>query len=232
MSLFKLDNPAFQDQNQKAFYIIPPGDLMSFSPCEDPCGPDHTRHSLIRDAIAQDPKAVDKLIRVYGPYLVNKCRTNLGLSLEDAEDVVQETFVKVLNNLPELEVREQPGSFRAWLRKSLVWTTQDWIKRNDLRNPRGEGGTDHHKLIALLEAREFHEESQAEVADWYETVIKIVQSDCDEATWRGFELYVIEGLSSAEVGAMLGKSERWAQGVKARIVRKLRQEFRELGLIQ
>ena len=198
---------------------------------DSPCGPDSTRHTLLRKAVAQDPLAIDKLIRVYGPYLLDKCQFGLRFPPADAEDIVQETLVKVLGSLPSLEVQTQPGAFRAWLRKVLFSTSQDWLRRNRKLGPQGGGGNENRNAIELVPAPDFDEESQTDVDRWFEAVLAIIRADCDELTWKGLELYIIEGLSSAEVGEQLGKSERWAQGVKARIVRKLRSEFRSLGLI-
>ncbi|MCA9228490.1 MAG: RNA polymerase sigma factor [Planctomycetales bacterium] len=100
---------------------------------------DATRHSLVRRAVARDPVALDKLIRLYGPYLLDKCQYELRFAQQDAEDVVQETLVKVLQSLPRLEVRLQPGAFRSWLRTVLKSTALDWRRRNGRHVPQGGG---------------------------------------------------------------------------------------------
>lgn len=192
---------------------------------------DATRHSLVRRAVARDPVALDKLIRLYGPYLLDKCQYELRFAQQDAEDVVQETLVKVLQSLPRLEVRLQPGAFRSWLRTVLKSTALDWRRRNGRHVPQGGGGTENRNVIEQTPAADFEEESEVDVNRWFEAALGIIQTDCDELTWKGLQLYVVEGLSSAEVGTRLGKHKRWAQGLKARIVRKLRREFRDLGLI-
>lgn len=168
---------------------------------------------------------MDSVIRIYGPYLRSICRSRLSLSVEDAEDVTQDALFRILRNLPELEVRSQPGSFRAWVTQALQWSVRDWASRYRQGQPGPVGGTDHLRLIDLVAAPDFSDDGQSRTLRLVRDVIAMIKTDCAPQTWRAFELFAIEGRSAAEVGELLGQSAGWVRGVKARIVRRLREEL-------
>ncbi|PIE00247.1 MAG: hypothetical protein CSA79_04635 [Thiothrix nivea] len=75
--------------------------------------------SLIRQCQAELPYvmlAFSELVRRHERYVFNVCQRYLG-SMEDAEDITQEVFMRVFHALPGFEGRSQ---FRTWLYRIVI----------------------------------------------------------------------------------------------------------------
>src|SRR5262252_6073202 len=70
-----------------------------------------TQTALVLDAQAGDQMAFDTLVGLYRRELLVHCYRMLG-SLQDAEDLVQETLLRAWEKRATLT---SPGSYRAWL---------------------------------------------------------------------------------------------------------------------
>ena len=54
-----------------------------------------------------------------------------GLTVTEAEDVVQETMVSVAKHMPEFKYDRKMGSFKAWLMTLTRWRIVDQFRRRD-----------------------------------------------------------------------------------------------------
>jgi RNA polymerase sigma-70 factor (ECF subfamily) len=82
----------------------------------------------------KDPRAFEILVERYQDAFVGKAKQILG-SREDAEDIVQETFVKIYIHCGSFH-KQEGASFKSWGYKILVNTCFTRGKKNSLHNKR------------------------------------------------------------------------------------------------
>jgi len=111
----------------------------------------------------------------------------------DAEDILQEGFVKLYNNLHRFRGE---GSFDGWVRRIFVNTAIEHIRRKNLTTTPSEGlensvkDKQHNALDNLFEKDLI--KGAAVLSDGYKTV---------------FNMYAVEGYSHKEIAAHLGITE-------------------------
>jgi RNA polymerase sigma-70 factor (ECF subfamily) len=145
----------------------------------------------------------------------------VGLTGEDAADLVQDVFVTLVQKLPHFEY--DPGkSFRAWLRTVTENRWRD-LRRRRAAVPRNAGEAALADAAvpdgaAALWEGEYRQFLLARVA-------QVMQSEFQPATWKACWALVVEGKSGAEVAAELGLSLDAVYAAKSRVLRRLRREL-------
>jgi RNA polymerase sigma-70 factor (ECF subfamily) len=122
------------------------GDRCVVAPGESDEGP-AAEARLLRDAQAGDPAALERLVAGHKRPLFALCYGLLGHA-EDAEDAVQETFLRALRALPRFR---GDATLRTWLFRIAVNTCLNW-KRNRSRDPASDraGALDEDYSPTLL----------------------------------------------------------------------------------
>ncbi|RMD68877.1 MAG: RNA polymerase sigma factor [Bacteroidetes bacterium] len=176
----------------------------------------HTEHegmdSLIEACKTGDRKAQRQLFERYKDKMFALC-LRYAPSRPDAEDMLQEGFVKVFRDLPAYRGE---GSLEGWIRKIMTRTAIDWLKRNRRQQMRMEDVDDHLWHLA---------DSAGEVDEAgppARTLIRLMQQLPD-----GFRavlnLHVIEGYSHPEIADILGISVGTSKSQLSRAKAALRQ---------
>lgn len=124
-------------------------------------------------------------------------------SLTDAEDVLQEGFVKVFRNLHQYKFE---GPLGAWIRKIMVRTALNYLKRH--RQYQGEMVFSDDHLHAVTD------ESPEVTMNAKDLAALIRQLPTGYQTI--FNLYAVEGYSHGEIGQMLGIHEGTSRSQYAR----------------
>ena len=122
---------------------------------------------------------------------------------EDAQDLLQEGFIKVYRNLQHFRAE---GSFEGWIRRVFVNTSIEYFRKKSAKlsmvTEKEESTIEDNDISAL--------ESLAQ-----KDIIKIVQ-ELSPGYRTVFNLYVVEGYSHKEIGDMLGISEGTSKSQLAR----------------
>jgi RNA polymerase sigma-70 factor (ECF subfamily) len=124
-------------------------------------------------------------------------------SVTDAEDVLQEGFVKIFNNLHRYRFE---GELSAWMRRIMVNTALNYLKYSKHYNSELLYEEDHlHPVSAenpeiILDTKE--------LAD----LIRQLPTGCQTI----FNLHAVEGYTHVEIGAMLGIHEGTSRSQYAR----------------
>jgi RNA polymerase sigma-70 factor (ECF subfamily) len=187
-----------------------------------------TSSGLLERARGHDQAAWHRLVDLYAPLIDRWCRRR-GLGDADAADVRQEVLVAVAAGLASFERRKE-GAFRCWL-----WT----ITRTriiDQERKRGavqaEGGTTAQERLAQAAAPLPTEPPQADEATdrdgLYRRALDLIRRDFEESTWLAFWRVVVEGRQAADVAAELALTRNAVYLAKARVLKRLRDEFRDL----
>jgi RNA polymerase sigma factor (sigma-70 family) len=150
-------------------------------------------HKLVKDCLKGRPDAQRSLYDHFSEVMLGVCY-RYTKSLKDAEDVLQEGFVKVFFNLRQYR---NEGELGAWIRRIMVTTALNYLKRN--RNYRDQMffPPEHlHPVISedpavMLQAKELAELIR-QLPPGYQTI---------------FNLHAIEGYSHVEIGTLLGISD-------------------------
>ncbi len=117
-------------------------------------------------------------------------------SLADAEDVLQDAFVKIFQRLDDYRGQ---GSLAGWVRRIVISTSLDAWDRRRVRH------TDYdldHDAVRAVPAPDSSALDQLAVAEVRELIEKL-PAGCKHVLL----LYTVEGYSHAEIGAMLGVGE-------------------------
>jgi RNA polymerase sigma-70 factor (ECF subfamily) len=187
-----------------------------------------TSAGLLAKVRENDDLAWRRLVEIYGPLVYSWCR-RAGWQPSDAADIVQEVFRAVALGIQAFR-RDRPSDrFRAWL-----WT----ITRNERCNlarlrrcrPLSVGGSDfQHRLQSMpdeLDDGESTEESSGGRMDGVAgRILVAISGEFEPATIAAFKAMVLDGRSSAEVGAELGLSANAVRNAKSRVLRRLRSEL-------
>ena len=185
--------------------------------------------SLLERLRTHQAGAWERLVQLYGQTVYGWCR-RAGVSEVDAADVSQEVFAAVARHIGDFR-RERPGdSFRGWL-----WT----ITRNKVRDHwrrhadrvKAAGGTTAHQVIQQVpdDAEPDSEAgAEGETGDLYRRALELIRSEFEERTWRAFLMVTVEARLPADVAAELGATPGAVYIAKSRVLKRLREEFKDL----
>lgn len=171
--------------------------------------------ALVRLALA-DPAHFDRLFDRYWDSIFRFCYVRLN-DWHLAEDAASQTFLNALRALPRFRAANPEDSFRAWL-FTIARHEVAGIHRRHLRQPAfaldlvPEQGDAAPSLEEQAIGRERHERLQQTLATFPDD-----QRDMIELR--------LAGLTAAEIGKVLGKSEAAVRKAQSRIVQKLRRDF-------
>jgi RNA polymerase sigma-70 factor (ECF subfamily) len=182
-----------------------------------------TSLSLLERVRANDAEAWRRLVHVYSP-LVYHWGKKAGLTGEDAADLLQEVFGAVAAGLGGF--RRPGGSFRGWLWGITRNKLADHYRRRAGR-PEAAGGSDAHARL-----REVPEQEPADDDVAGDQVVRraleLLRGDFEDHTWQAFWRTTVEEQDAARVAADLGMTVNGVYQAKSRVLRRLREELREL----
>lgn len=160
-----------------------------------------TESDLIQGCLDGNARMQELLYRQFSPKMYAVCLRYSGQP-EDAQDILQEGFVKVYRNLARFRGE---GSFEGWMRRIFVNTAIEHYRRSV-------------KMYPVTETQE----NQVEDRNWsafdklsVKDLMKLIQG-LSPGYRTVFNLYVVEGYTHREIGEMLGISEGTSKSQLAR----------------
>jgi RNA polymerase sigma-70 factor (ECF subfamily) len=161
-----------------------------------------------------------RFIDLYTPLLFYwACR--MGLSAEDAADLVQDVCVTLVSKLPEFHY-DRGKSFRAWLRTVAENRWRDALRKR-AAVPQHVGGAGLEEAAVPDGAAAFWEAEYRQ--HLVGQAIRLMRSDFEEKTWKACWALVVDDKSGVTAAAELGMTVEAVYAAKARVLRRLRQEL-------
>jgi len=157
---------------------------------------------LVKDCIREIPAAQRQLYEHFAETMLGVCY-RYTKSMDDAEDVLQDGFVKVFRNLGQYKYE---GELGGWIRRIMVTTALNFLKKNSRYNQ--EFSFDNENLHPVADDNPEIKMTGKELAELvrqlpigYQTI---------------FNLHAVEGFSHVEIGKMLGINEGTSRSQYAR----------------
>ena len=151
-----------------------------------------TESDLINGCLNDDRRMQEELYRRFSPRMYAVCLRYAG-NAEEAEDILQEGFVKVFKKLGSFRGE---GSFEGWIRRIFVNTAIEHFRRKRYLQPvtEKEENTIEGKYLSALDG----------LAE--KDILALVQQ-LSPGYRTVFNMYVVEGYSHKEIADMLNISE-------------------------
>ncbi|MGD0060515.1 MAG: sigma-70 family RNA polymerase sigma factor [Verrucomicrobiia bacterium] len=187
----------------------------------------------------RDPKeerAWEEFYQMYWAVIVRYAQ-KLGLDETSAHDVLQETMVVLLRQMPTFHYDPKKGKFRNFLLTIVHRKTLAALRRAGGRGEEsldatvGDDGLSYaDKLadeLATLPGKASEESWRASIQD---EALRRVREDPSVAgrTWQVFNAYVLKRQEVGEVAKQFGIKENAVYQIKNRIIRRLRREVEKL----
>ena len=172
-----------------------------------------------------DDASWKRLVALYSPLVYGWCRDG-GLPPGDAADVLQEVFLAVWQGRNGFVRDRQGQSFRGWLRIVARNKIADSFR---VRSARGAGGP-QYALDGLAAPADSSTgcgsgSEQQRVRQLLDRALETVRADFEPATWRSFQLSVLQDRPTAEVAGDLGMTAAAVRQAKYKVLRRLREEL-------
>jgi RNA polymerase sigma factor (sigma-70 family) len=177
-----------------------------------------TEELILQGCRKNDAAAQQVLYQKYSPKMLSVCY-RYAKSREDAEDMLQDGFVKVFTQIDRYEHR---GSLEGWILRIIVHTCINHLKKNKKFND----------VVDLAYAGNLiiHEDSIPGIVQAKQIV------ECIRSLPIGYRtvlnLYAIEGYSHKEIGAMLDIEESTSRSQYTRAKNMLEAILAKKGIIQ
>jgi len=160
-----------------------------------------TESDLIRGSINGDRRMQELLYKTFSAKMYGVCLRYAG-NAEDAQDILQEGFIKVFRNLDRFRAE---GSFEGWIRRIFVNTAIEHYRRTVNMYPVSESQENN------IEDKDWSAFDKLAVKD----LMKLIQ-DLSPGYRAVFNLYVVEGYTHKDIAAMMGISEGTSKSQLAR----------------
>jgi RNA polymerase sigma-70 factor (ECF subfamily) len=174
---------------------------------------------IIEGCIRGERIAQDKLYKQFSSLLFGICLRYAGNRME-AQDVLQEVFVKIYNNIGSYN---HEGSFEGWLRRIAVNTSITNYRKN-LKHAFQKDVDDLMKT----------QEEPATFEDFEYTAEEMMQ--CIERLPLGyktiFNMYVIEGFMHKEISEMLNIDVNTSKSQLSRAKNYLQRELKNIATVK
>jgi RNA polymerase sigma factor (sigma-70 family) len=149
-----------------------------------------------------------------------------GLSEAEAEDVVQETMVKVARYLPRFEYKRTFCRFRTWLNQIV---NQRIFEALHLRRKHVYSAERLEELSAKMHAEDVVTSDAVAQAEAERSLLEAcmarVRDQAQPKHWQIFEANSLHGLSADKVAALHGTTSANVWVIRHRMVRLLRREW-------
>lgn len=165
--------------------------------------------TLVKNCIAGKRKSQKALYEQFAPKMLGVC-IRYARDKVEAEDFLQEGFVKIFEHLHNLQSPEQ---LEAWMRKIMINTALE-----HLRKQKPHLG----KEVEISDDWDFGIEESVTSEMSREELLELIQ-DLPPGFRFIFNMYAIEGYSHKEIGEMMNISEGTSKSQYAR-AKKLLQE--------
>ncbi len=172
---------------------------------------------LVRACQRNDRKAQTAFYNLYKGKLMGVCR-RYARTREESEDIYQEAFVKIFNNIHTLEKIEAVGS---WVRKTVVHTAINYYHAN----LKFQQNTDYENVIL---SNDDHTNVWASLSN--EELLAVIRQ-LPDGYRVVFNLYVIDGYSHNEISDMLNISESTSKSQLSRAKEQLRKHLKQMGIV-
>ena len=187
--------------------------------------PDPTSMTLLHAAQSDKPGAWDLMVRIYGPIVFRNCR-KMGLSQDDAPDVVQDVFRKLLKHLPKFE-RQRTGSFRKWLAMTTRTTVIDFCRANGETNDAigGSAAIQYFQTIPeIIEDESALSSSRpSKLRDALHDALAMIREEFSEHVWTAFWRTAVDGQNAREVAEELDMGHTAVRMAKSRVLSRLKE---------
>ena len=162
---------------------------------------------------AGEPAVFERIYREHGDKMKSIAYNHLG-NVSDAEDAVQETFLKIHRSASTFNAE---AAFSTWIYRILINTCYDVLRKRK-RRPDESPLDDSPAVI----------EKQAPTVDVTKRMAlgKMIAS-LSEQRRSVFTLFEIEGLSHAEIGEILGISEGNSKWILFSTKKDLQQQWKQ-----
>lgn len=191
-----------------------------------------TRESLLtRLKDWEDKESWAEFVQTYGN-LIYRTAIKSGLTRDEAEDVVQDTLLKVSKSMKDFEYKQE-GSFKNWLLQLTRWRIADQFakRQQDIKPP-----SDRHDLRTATIDRVPDPNGAAIEKDWQEDweknllelAIRHVKRKIDPVKYQIFDLCVRQNLSPQKVAKLTKTNIGSVYLTKHRIGNLLKKEIQRL----
>jgi len=149
--------------------------------------------ALIAECLKGSSLAQKKLFEKFAPKMMFVC-LRYCKETEDAEDVLQEGFIKIFHHLPNYK---NNGSFEGWMRRIFVNTALDLLRKDkDLKLNTSLDDVSYLVTNNERASDNLHEEDLLKMIKQMPSGYQVV-----------FNMFAIEGYSHKEIAEMLSISE-------------------------
>lgn len=172
------------------------------------------------EAAQRDPRAFGVLYERYVDRIYNYVYHRVG-NVYDAEDLTSRTFFRALSNVGTYVDQGYP--FSAWLYRIAHNLIANWYR------DRGRRPVVSLESLVVGSSPEEHPEAVTQNRDEQRSLQQVI-AEIDPLRRELLVLKFSEGLSNAEIGAVLGRSEGAIKSLYHRTLLQLRKQLRERGL--
>lgn len=184
-----------------------------------------------------DQASWDEFFRIYSGF-VFKVACKAGLSETEANEVVQETFIRVAKNMRKNNFTRDGGSFKAWLMNQTRWRIADQFrtrKQQDVYKGRPPDAFDDRRTATMdtIPDDSNHGFDAIWEREWKSNLTQMalsrVKAKVSAQQYQIFYCYVVKGWEVEEVRRDLGVSSAQVYLAKHRVGRVMRKELEYLS---
>lgn len=159
--------------------------------------PENELYVLVKECIAESRSAQKKLYDLYAPKAYGVIKRYIYNNEVAAEEILNDSFYKVLTKLAQYSFQ---GSFEGWIRRIVVNTITDYMRKGITRENNKE-----------LQADDAFVNSEPVTKLAHKELLELVHS-LPNLQRTVFNLFVVENYAHKEIGELLGINEtnsRW-----------------------
>jgi RNA polymerase sigma-70 factor, ECF subfamily len=182
---------------------------------------------LVKEVVHNKTDAVRRLYEHHSPYLLSLCLRYCG-TLEDAEDVLHDGFIKIIRNIHTFRPRDT-GSFKGWMKRIMVNTSLNFLRDKTKAN----------KFIPIEPLVEKIASDEEDEHDLFidperfsqELVMKMI-CELPEGYRTVFNMYVFEEFTHREIAQALHLSENTSKSQLSKARALLRKKLNQATVKQ
>lgn len=173
--------------------------------------------NLVEACLDKNAEAQQVLYARYKALMMGVCM-RYAKSREEAQDILQEGFVKVFRDLHQYKAIKPLG---AWIRKVMVNTALEHIRKHKKEREKRQD----YSIEGIINLHASDETNQLHDADYLVLLIQQLPTDYQVV----FNLFAVEGYSHKEIASILGITEG---NSKVRLLRARERLQKKLRLIE